>query len=108
MIALDPVYTQMIFPGTSLILLREENNVLNLLSSVLHDHLMAGRYSVEIGRILTNKRVPLTPGLPMFDLFISVVLLPETAIQMAILQFSTYKLAEEQFLRFSRLLIQVF
>lgn len=93
--------------GSSLILLREEGNVLALLSSVLHAHLVAGRYSEETGKILTIRRVPLTSGTHMFDLFINLVLLPEMCIEMAKVQFSTYKMAEEQFLRFSKRLIQV-
>lgn len=93
--------------GSSLIFLRQETEVLQLLSTILHTHLLAGRYSKELENILTIRRVPLTPGLHMFELFLNLVLIPELSIEISKAQFRSYKVAEEQFLRFSRRLIQV-
>ena len=94
--------------GTTLILFHQENNVMTLLSSVLHKLLIAGKYSPQLGKILTMRKVALNQGMPYFDLFVYVVLLPEISIQIAKLQFrGSYSIAEEQYLRFSSLLVKV-
>ena len=94
--------------GSSLILCQRENKALSLLASALHELLISGKYHPDIGKILTMRGIPLEKGMPCFDLFISVVLLPEISIQMAKFQFNdSYKVAEEQYLKFSRLLVKV-
>lgn len=94
--------------GSSLILQHQEKKALALLSTVLHHLLMSGKYSHQLGKILTLRRVALEEGMPCFDLFTSVVLLPEISIEMARSQFrGSYRVAEEQYLRFSKLLVKV-
>ena len=75
---------------------------------IRYELLISAKYHPDIGKILTMRGIPLEKGMPNFDLFISVVLLPEISIEMAKFQFNgSYKLAEQQYLKFSRLLVKV-
>ena len=94
--------------GSSRLLCQREDSVMSLLASTLYELLISAKYHPDIGKILTMRGIPLEKGMPNFDLFISVVLLPEISIEMAKFQFNgSYKLAEQQYLKFSRLLVKV-
>ena len=94
--------------GSGKILLHCESRAIRLLSKILNKLLLTGRCCNKIANILSIKKVPMEQGNSTFDLFVLLVLLPESAIEMTKKQFrGSYKIAEQQFLRFSRKIAKV-